>query len=74
MSNHDGYAAGSKVNDLINKQVQATPLTKDTAREWCIMARTVRTSVDILEKRALRMLQTNSKCTLCGHETVKYGK
>lgn len=55
MKNSDeAYAAAQKVDDVINKTLDEYPITADNWYEYTAFARTIRTSVNVIEAEIAR--------------------
>ena len=45
----NGYEEADKIDTQIGDLIAKTPITEETAREWALFARTVKSSVEIIE-------------------------
>jgi len=57
MTNLGGYAEAQEIDDHISKLLGKHEITKENLRDWRILCRTVRTSLDLIDTRVEQVEQ-----------------
>jgi hypothetical protein len=55
-TNQDAYKLAEGVDQAINNALDNYPITSTNARQWLLFARTLKTSLDIIESKAMKEL------------------
>ena len=54
---NEAYIQAFKVDRIINKQLEMTPVTKENLQEWSIYLRTISTGIDLIMNEVERIMK-----------------
>lgn len=67
----DGYQQARKIDQELNRLLEAYPVNKKNAYEWLKLTRTVQTSADIIRMEVRKVLQHESGYILPDKENTE---